>query len=96
MNKSELVNTVAQRTGLSAKDANTVITSMFEVIGETVAKGKEKVTIPGYLSFEQVERGARTARNPQTGETINVPKSKAVKVTAGATLKGLAKGTIKP
>jgi DNA-binding protein HU-beta len=48
------------------------------------------------MSIEQVKRKARTGRNPQTGETIQVPASNAVKLTPGATLKDIAKGKRKP
>ncbi len=91
MNKSELVSTIAQRTGQSEKDVSAVLNGFIDIVGETVAKGKDKVTIPGFLSFERVDRKARTGRNPQTGEPMKVPASKAVKVTAGARLKALAK-----
>lgn len=48
MNKSELVSTIAQRTGQSEKTVNEVLNGFIEVVGETVAKGKDKVTIPGF------------------------------------------------
>jgi DNA-binding protein HU-beta len=91
MNKSELVSTISQRTGQSEKTVNEVLNGFIEVVGETVAKGKDKVTIPGFLSFERVARAARTGRNPRTGETMQVPASNAVKVTAGARLKAIAR-----
>ena len=91
MNKSELVSTIAQRTGQSEKTVNEVLNGFIEVVGETVAKGKDKVTIPGFLSFERVARKARTGRNPRTGESMEVPASNAVKVTAGARLKAIAR-----
>lgn len=91
MNKSELVSTIAERTGQSEKTVNEVLNGFIEVVGETVAKGKDKVTIPGFLSFERVARKARTGRNPRTGESMEVPASNAVKVTAGARLKAIAR-----
>ena len=57
-----------------------------------MAKGKEPLTIPGWIKFEQTDRSARVGRNPQTGAELKIPASKAVKVTAGATLKAIAKG----
>ena len=93
MNKTELVETIARRTDVSKKDVDAVLGAFWDIIAQTVAKGKDTVTIPGWIKFEQVKRGARTGRNPQTGEAIKVPASKAVKITAGATLKAIAKGT---
>ena len=91
MNKTELVETIAQRTDLSKKDVQAVLDQFEDIAGDIVAKGKEPLTIPGFLKFEQTFRKARTGRNPQTGETIEVPASNAAKVTAGAKLKAKAK-----
>jgi DNA-binding protein HU-beta len=92
MNKTELVETIAQRTDLSKKDVDAVLGAFWDIVAQTVSKGKEAVTIPGWIKFERVDRGPRNVRNPRTGESIKVGKSKAVKVTAGATLKAIAKG----
>ncbi len=92
MNKTELVETISRRTDLSKKDVDAVLNTFFEVVAQTVAKGTDSVTIPGWIKFEQTDRSARTGRNPQTGAEIKIPASKAVKVTAGATLKAIAKG----
>jgi DNA-binding protein HU-beta len=91
MNKTELVETIAQRTDISKRDVQSVLDTFEEIVGDIVAKGKEALTIPGFLKFEQTRRSARTGRNPQTGETIQVPASNAVKVSAGAKLKNRAK-----
>ncbi|GAA2338346.1 hypothetical protein GCM10010431_72190 [Streptomyces kunmingensis] len=56
-----------------------------------VAKGDERVSIPGFLTFERTHRAARTARNPQTGEPLNIPAGYSVKVSAGSKLKEAAK-----
>ncbi len=92
MNKTELVETIARRTELSKKDVDAVLGAFWDIIAQTVAKGKDTVTIPGWIKFEQITRGPRTVRNPQTGEQMKVGKSKAVKISAGATLKAIAKG----
>ena len=63
---------------------------LFAAVSENLAKG-EKVTIPGFLSFETVATAARTGRNPQTGAEIAIPAGKRVKVTAGSKLKAVAK-----
>ena len=70
MNKSELVSTIARRTEMSEKDVNAVLGEFITVVGEVVAKGQDKLTIPGFISFEQTERKARMGRNPRTGESV--------------------------
>lgn len=94
MNRSQLVAEAAKRTGLEEKAVDAALRGILEVVAGVVAKGKDKVTIPGWVGFEQVARAARKARNPQTGEVIKVAKSKSVKVTAGATLKNIAAGRV--
>jgi len=91
MNKSELIETIAQRTGQSSGQVDDAVRTMFEVMCEQVAKG-DKVSVTGYLTVEQTDRKARKGRNPQTGDPIDIPASKAAKVTAGAKLKAAAKG----
>lgn len=86
MNKSELVSAVADKAGVSQSDADAVIGSMFEVIAASVA-ADDKVTVPGWLTVERTIRKARSGRNPQTGETIQIPEKPAVKVSAGSKLK---------
>ncbi len=96
MNKSELVDAIAGRTGVAKNDVDAALRGLFEVVATTVAKGDEKITLPGFLSFQQSHRGARTGRNPQTGESIQVAASNTVKVTAGAKLKAIAAGKEAP
>lgn len=96
MNKTELIDKIAERTGVSKSDAEKVMKAFEEIAQQVVAKGGEKLTLTGFMSIEQVQRKARTGRNPQTGATIQVPASSAVKLTAGATLKDVAKGKRKP
>lgn len=95
MNKSELVEKISARSGVTKSDTEKVLKAFEEVVQQVVAKGAEKLTLTGFMSFEQVKRKARTGRNPQTGAAIKVPASKAVKITPGATLKNVAKGTVK-
>ena len=92
MNRSELTAALAERAEVTRKDADAVLTALAEITGEVVAKGDEKVTIPGFLTFERTHRAARTARNPQTGEPIQIPAGYSVKVSAGSRLKEAAKG----
>lgn len=96
MNKTELIDQIAERTGVPKKDVGAVIDGLFIEVSQVVAKGDEKVTIPGFISFEQVNRKARKGFNPQSGEPITIPESTAVKVTAGNKLKAFAKGTETP
>ncbi len=92
MNRSELVAALADRAEVTRKDADAVLAALAETVGEVVAKGDEKVTIPGFLTFERTHRAARTARNPQTGDPIQIPAGYSVKVSAGSKLKEAAKG----
>ena len=87
MNKEILVKTVAEGIdGATKKDIAVVVDEVFDTIKNTLASG-EKVAIAGFGSFEVVERAARTARNPRTGEEIAVLASKAPKFKASKTLK---------
>lgn len=91
MNKTELIETIAQRTDIAKKDVQAVMDTFEEIAGDIVAKGKDTLTIPGFLKFERTKRAARMGRNPQTGEPLKVPASNAAKVTAGSKLKNRAK-----
>ena len=91
MNKSDLIAAMAGRAGVSSKDAGACLDALFDVVADVVAAGEEKVNVPGWISFEQTTRKARMGRNPQTGEALHIPESKAVKVSAGSKLKAAAK-----
>ena len=86
MNKAEMIDAIADRTGIAKSTVDEVIKGMTETVEAQVARG-DKISIPGFISFQKVNRAARTGRNPRTGETINIPASATVKVTAGARLK---------
>lgn len=86
MNKAELVDELAQRTGLSKADAGRAFNQTLNVISDAVADG-DRVTLPGFGTFEKRERPARTARNPQTGEPIKIKKTNAPAFKAGANFK---------
>jgi DNA-binding protein HU-beta len=92
MNKTELVAEIARRAELTQKDAGASLDAFLDIVADVVAKGEEKLVIPGYLTVEQGFRSERTARNPQTGEPINVPATKTAKISAGSTLKKAAAG----
>ena len=91
MNKSELASAVAEKAGVSASSAAEVITALQAVLSEQVAKG-EKVTVPGFFSLERVARAERKARNPQTGETMEIAASKAPAFKPAAAFKNAVNG----
>lgn len=88
--KTELVASIASATGQSQKTVSDVLDALFGTVSDAVAKGS-KVSIPGWIAFEQVATSARTGRNPQTGAEIKIPAGKRVKVTAGSKLKAAVK-----
>ncbi|WP_329274186.1 HU family DNA-binding protein [Streptomyces sp. NBC_00691] len=92
MNRRELTAARADRAEVTRKDADALLTALAETVGDVVARGDEKVTIPGFLTFERTHRAARTARNPQTGDPIDIPAGFSVKISAGSKLKEAAKG----
>jgi DNA-binding protein HU-beta len=89
--KTDLIAAVAAHTGSTAKDVGTVLAGLEDVVVANVAKG-EKVVITGFLTFDRVQRAARTGRNPQTGDTIKIKASKNPKVSAGASFKKVVNG----
>ncbi|PKM56989.1 MAG: HU family DNA-binding protein, partial [Firmicutes bacterium HGW-Firmicutes-3] len=76
MNKSELVAAMAEKTELSKKDAEKALKALVDVITEELAKG-EKIQLVGFGTFDIAERAAREGRNPQTGDAMKIPASKA-------------------
>jgi Bacterial nucleoid DNA-binding protein len=88
MNKSELVNKVAEITELSKKDAAKAVDAVFDAIAEALQNG-EKVQLVGFGNFEVRERSARKGRNPQTGEPIEIAASKTPAFKPGKSLKEL-------
>lgn len=90
MNKGELTVAMAEKAGVSQKDAGKCLDAMLSTIEEQVRAGQE-VNITGYMKFERAATSARTARNPQTGAEIAVPAGTRCKITAGAKLKSAGK-----
>ena len=88
MNKTELVAIVAEKSGLTKKDAERVVSATFETITAELVKG-EKIQISGFGIFETKEREARVGRNPRTKEAIQIPASKAPTFKASKTLKDM-------
>ena len=75
MNKTELIAAVAEKTGLTKKDAERVVSATFETVTETLKKG-DKVSVSGFGIFEVKTREARIGRNPRTQEEIKIPATK--------------------
>ncbi len=90
MNKSELIQAVVEKTGLTKKDSASAVDAMFDGISDILAKG-DKVQLIGFGTFEVRSRQAREGRNPATGETIKIAASKAPAFKAGKALKDMVK-----
>ncbi|MBC6415141.1 MAG: HU family DNA-binding protein [Bdellovibrionales bacterium] len=72
MNKSEIISKIAESTNIPKKEVETVITSFFDTVKNSL-KNNENVKLIGFGTFSSNERKARAGRNPQTGQTINIP-----------------------
>ncbi len=86
MNKNELVASVAEKAGLTKKDAEKALNAVFDSIQQALVEG-DKVQMIGFGTFEVKERAARAGRNPRTNETIQIPASKNPVFKAGKALK---------
>jgi DNA-binding protein HU-beta len=86
MSKQELVTYMADKTGLSKKDAESALSSFVDGVKSSLKKGNS-VTLVGFGTFSVSHRGARTGRNPQTGASIKIPARKAPVFKAGKNLK---------
>ncbi len=84
--KSELVEAVANITGVSKAEANRAVDAVFTTITDNLVRG-EDVRLTGFGSFSVAKRAARKGRNPQTGEAISIRASTQAKFKAGETLK---------
>ena len=87
MTKTEFATALADKAGLSKKDAASTVDAVLELIGDTLAKG-DKLTFIGFGTFEVRERAAREGRNPRDpGKTIHIPAKKVPAFKAGKELK---------
>jgi DNA-binding protein HU-beta len=86
MTKKELVDILAKKFDLPKNTTDDIVKKFFDTIGESLKSG-EKVVIPGFGTFEVSERSARTGRNPQTGEPLEIKASKVPRFRPGKTLK---------
>lgn len=91
MNKAELVAALAQKTGLTKKDADKALAAFVEVVTDALKEG-DKVQIVGFGTFDVKDRPARTARNPRTGEPIEIAASRTAGFKVGKALKDSVNG----
>ncbi len=86
MNKTELIAAVAEKSGMTKKEADVAVNTVFETITQTLTNG-EKVQLVGFGTFEVKDRGARTGRDPRTNKAIEIPAYKAPVFKVGKALK---------
>ncbi len=86
MNKSELIDAVAESADLSKASAGRAVDAVIEAVTDAL-KGGDSVSLIGFGTFGVKERAARTGRNPQTGATINIKAAKVPSFKAGKALK---------
>lgn len=91
MNKAELIQAVVQETGESKRTVQTVLDSAIDQVQRQVKKG-ERVSLPGFGTFERRARSARTGRNPQTGEEIKIKATKVPAFKPGGAFKDFVSG----
>lgn len=85
MNKTDLINAIAEASGLTKADATKALNATTATIANAV-KNDDKVALVGFGTFSVSERPARTGKNPRTGEMIEIPAKKVVKFKPGADL----------
>ena len=91
MNKGDLIDKVAEKTGVTKREAEATLNALTESIMEAVAGG-EKVTLVGFGTFEARQRQEREGRNPKTGETMTIPASTVPAFSAGKLFKETVAG----
>jgi DNA-binding protein HU-beta len=90
MNKSELIQSVAESADISKAAADRAIKAMLDTVTEAMKSG-DAITLVGFGTFSVRERAARTGRNPRTGDTIKIPASKTPVFKPGKALKDAVK-----
>jgi len=94
MNRKELIDALANKTGSTKVDAECNIAALIDIISDTLAQGGN-ISLVGFGTFEVRERAARTGRNPKTGAELKIAASKVPAFKPGATLKAAANGSKK-
>ncbi|WP_373233423.1 HU family DNA-binding protein [Cohnella sp.] len=90
MNKTDLINNIAEKSGMTKKDVETVLNSFLGEVTDALSSG-DKVQLIGFGTFETRKRSGRQGRNPQTGKSIQIPESKVPAFKAGNKLKDAVK-----
>lgn len=85
MNKGELVDSIASKSGLTKADAGRALEAVLDTVTDSLKSG-DKVTIPGFGTFSTSHRAARTGRNPQTGKEIKIAAKTVAKFKPGSKL----------
>ncbi len=86
MNKSELIDSIAKKSGLNKTQSAEALNAVMDSVGEALEKG-DSVSLVGFGTFSVKERKARTGRNPRTGTELKIPASKVPSFKAGKGLK---------
>ena len=87
MNKADLINAIAEESGLSKADSKKALDAFVSVVSKTLKEG-DKISLVGFGTFSVSERAERTSVNPSTKETMTIPAKKVVKFKAGNELDG--------
>ncbi|PTX55246.1 DNA-binding protein HU-beta [Melghirimyces profundicolus] len=90
MNKNDLINNIAKKSGMTKKDVETVVNGFLDEVTHALETG-EKVQLIGFGTFETRKRSSRSGRNPQTGAAIKIPESTIPAFKAGSKLKDAVK-----
>ena len=88
MNKADLIKDIAERGEFTKADADAALKAVQGAIAAALTRG-DKITLPGFGTFKVVETAARTGRNPQTGEPVEIPAKRKVKFNPTQALKDL-------
>jgi len=91
MNKRELVDAVAEKSGLSKAEAEKALDAVVDAVSSALKSG-DKVAVPGFGTFDVRERAARTGRNPQTGESMEIAASRSAGFKPATALKTALNG----
>jgi DNA-binding protein HU-beta len=91
VNKGELVDAIASSANISKSDAEEALNAFINTIQDAVASG-DKVTLPGFGTFQPTLRKARQGKNPQTGAVIQIPETKSAKFSVGSKFKAHVQG----
>jgi len=90
MNKNELINEVARKTGLSRRESEVGVQTMLDLVAKEISRGG-KITLTGFGTFDVGKRKARSGVNPRTGDPIKIPASKMPRFRPSRTLRNQVK-----